>query len=226
MRIFLWVIGVLLALWVLLCLTRVGVTMAFGEKFVLTLRVGLLRFHFDSSAPQKPAKTKHEKKPPKPKKEVTAADLKSKLPRITLSDVKEMYHTLWPVAKRALDRTRRGIRIRPLRLALYLGGEDPADLAQLYGFVNAAVWTVMPQLERLLVIPDPSIHIEVDFQSDGTRAEGEVGLSARIGTLLWIGAAAGIPVLRWLLHFQKTHRPPAKAAEPAPSAPADTTPAA
>lgn len=61
----------------------------------------------------------------------------------------------------------------------------------------------MPVLERLLVIPHPHIHLDVDFTAEETKLQGTVGISARIGTLLRIGMTAAIPVLRWLLAYLK-----------------------
>ena len=69
---------------------------------------------------------------------------------------------------------------------------------------SAAMYTVMPQLERLTYMPDPRIHLEADFTAAQTRAEGTVGLSLRICDLFAIGWAFGRPLLRWLLHMRKT----------------------
>ena len=108
--------------------------------------------------------------------------------------------------------------MEPLRLSLILGGrEDPAAAAKLYGELNAAVWAGMPQLERLLDIPDPRIHIEVDFDTEESRTEGTVGAAIRIGTALAVGFGIGIPALRWLLHYMRRHRKEEKQ-RPAPAA--------
>ena len=48
-------------------------------------------------------------------------------------------------------------------------------------------------------IPDPYIHLDVDYSAAETKAEGEVGLSFQIRDLFAIGFAFGIPVLKWLL---------------------------
>ena len=80
----------------------------------------------------------------------------------------------------------------PLRLSLVLGGEpDPAASAETYGWLSAAVWTFMPRLEELMRIPDPYIHLDVDYSAAETKAEGEVGLSFQIRDLFAIGFAFG-----------------------------------
>ena len=43
----------------------------------------------------------------------------------------------------------------------------------------------------------------VDFESDDTSAEGEAGISIRIGTLLAVGFTVAVPALRWFLKWNK-----------------------
>ena len=75
----------------------------------------------------------------------------------------------------------------------------------------------MPVLERLLVIPSPHIHIGIDFVESKTKLEGEVGVTARIGTLLAVGATIGFPALKWFLQYKKKKekQPPEPKSEPA-----------
>ena len=91
------------------------------------------------------------------------------------------------------------------------GAADPAGAAELYGYVNAGMWTVMPQLERLMRIPDPRLHVEVDFDAAELRLTGEVGVTLQIRDLLAIGLAFAKPVLRWYLAMQKRHSAQEKA---------------
>ena len=87
------------------------------------------------------------------------------------------------------------------------GAEEPADAAELYGLLNALVWTGMPALERLVDVPDPQIHTGIDFDAPQTRAEGELGLSIRLGTLIAVGLTLGLPALKWLRSYCKRHGP-------------------
>ncbi len=201
------------ALLLLLLCTRVGVRAALdGEGvFHLDLRVGPVRVRLLPAGKKKAKQPKeaHEKpanpkKPKKPEKE-------TKKLSFTLEDGKDALRTLLPALKRALGRTRRGIRIQPLRLSLTLGGrEDPAAAAQLYGELQAAVWTGMPLAEKLLDIRDPYLHTGVDFEASAPAAEGEVGITLRIGTLLAVGFGLAFPALGWFLRWRKRckHRPP------------------
>lgn len=203
----LWILLVIAALLVLLCLTRVGVWAAFdGEALRLDVCAGHLRIHILPAKPKKPEAEKKKKK--KPKKEKSKA--KPKL-TIAFEDIKDALHTLLPPLGRALRRIGRGIRFKPLRLSLTLGGrEDPAASARLWGELQAAVWGGMPFLERLVEIREPYIHTDVDFTSPDTAAEGEIGVTFRIGTLLAVGFGLAFPALKWFLRWRKRckTRPP------------------
>lgn len=203
-----WILGVLVLLIALLCWTRAGALVTLGDAVTVDVRVGLFRFR---AVPGRPK----EKKPKKEKKDAeVGAEKKSSVPRPGLEDIRDAARTLLPPLRRALRRTRRGIRISPLRLALTLGGqEDPAAAAKLYGELNAAIWTGMPPLEQVLDIPDPQLHTEVDFEAERTRAEGTVGITIRIGTLLAVGFGIAVPALRWFLRFLRRHRKSAPVAE-------------
>ena len=98
------------------------------------------------------------------------------------------------------------MRIDPLRMSVVFAGEDPAAVAQTYGWASSAMWTLMPQLERLLKIPDPHIHLGTDFGAARTQIEGEAGITFRIGDLLIIGLGFGIPLLKWLRKRKKGNR--------------------
>lgn len=191
---------------------------------VCGLRQGAGRGGFDDWSLPGPAgtvqrgKKKRRRKPKKqgkPKKEPKdLAEAAKKIPKPKLEDLQDAARTLWPAAKKALRRTRRGIRVDPLRLSATLGGaEDPAAAAELYGGLHVLVWTGMPALEKLVVIRDPGIHLGIDFDAQETRAEGELGISIRLGTLIAVGTQLAVPAIGWLRRFMKRRRmPPASKA--------------
>ena len=201
----LWILGILAALLLLLCLTRVGVLVKFGEELTVTARLGFVRIQV---LPAKKKPPQHEKKPKAKQAQKSEPEKPKKaFPKPALSDIRDAVKTLWPPLKKALYRTCRGIRIDPLDVSLVLGGQaEPADAARLYGEFHGAVWTGMPVMERLLVIPRPHIHLDVDFTAEETKILGSVGFSARIGTLLRIGMTVAIPGLRWFLTYMKKNK--------------------
>ena len=222
--VWLWILAVIVLLTVLLCRTRVGAWAAFGGGDLrLDARFGFLRVQI---LPAKPKKAKKPPKPPKNKKQTPPEkEPEAGKPKLsfTLEDGKDALRTLLPPLKRALERTRRGIRVKPLRLSLVLGGqEDPAASAQAYGELQAAVWTGMPLLEKLLDIRDPYIHTDVDFSASGIAVEGEAGVTLRVGTLLAVGFGMAFPALKWFLRWRKRSktRPPSPEEIPPGSVPA------
>ena len=214
MTVCLWIVGVLVTLAVLIGLLRVGVRVTLrGGETTVDVTVGPLHFQVV------PGRKKEEPEPkPEPAPEKAQPKPQKKPPRPTLAEIRDLIRTLWPPLKRALGRTRRSIRVDPFRWSVTVGGEeDPAEAAQLYGELHGAVWAGMPALEQLLVFRDPFVHIGIDFDARETTAEGTLGVSIRVGTLLRVLWTIGVPAVRWFLAFQKRHTtpPPAK---PAPAA--------
>lgn len=234
--VWLWILAVIVLLIVLLCWTRVGAWAAFGGGVLrLDVKIGLLRVHILPAGPKKPKAEKPKKEKPKKEKKRPEKEPEGEKPKLsfTLEDGKDALRTLLPPLKRALARLGRGIRIKPLRLSLVLGGrEDPAASAQLYGEIQAAVWTGMPLLEKLLDIRDPFIHTDVDFSAPAAAVEGEAGITLHIGTLLAVGFGLAFPALRWFLRWRKRckTRPPKPEKkppeDPKPEEAAAETPAA
>ena len=194
----------LAALLLLLCMTRVGARISFGsEEVQLRVKVGILSLQVFPSKKKK-EKTAGKDETKSPKKKTSAEKEKKAAPKFTLEDIKSAVKTLWPPLKQALERTRRGIKIDPLQLSVTVGAEnDPAAGAELYGYLHSGVWTGMPVLERLVDIPDPRIHVGIDFDEAKMKAEGTAGISIRIGTVLAVALGVGIPALRWFLRFRK-----------------------
>lgn len=193
----LWVLAVLAALMLLVGLTRVGVRIVLAEGSVtVDVKAGPIRIRVYPG---------RERKAPRGKKGQPAEEKPKKaFPKPAMEDIRDAARTLWPPLKKALDRTRRSLRLDPLRLSLTLGGlAEPADAAALYGELHAGMWAMMPRLEKLVDIPDPGLHIGVDFNAEAAVLEGEVGVTARIGALFRIGLGVGIPALRWFLRYQK-----------------------
>lgn len=216
--IWLWILGILAVLIVLLCWTRVGIHAEMDrESVTVDIKLGLLHLRV-LPAKEKPKKTKKSAKKAESGKEAGKEKPKKTLPNITLEDIQDAVRTLAPPLKKALQRTRRGIRVEPLALSVTVGGsKDPASAAELYGYLHAGIWTAMPILEQLLVIPAPYIHVGIDFDASEAVLEGRLGISIRIGTLLTIGMGMGIPALRWFLQFQKKNRPQPASAKREPA---------
>ena len=200
------ILGVIVLILLLLLLTRVGVLARMCDgTLTVDLRFGIFRFRaFPVKKKEKKQKLTQKETGKKPKE-------KTKL-KISLADIQDAVKALWKPIKRALYRTRQGVRVDPLTVSFVVGAaNDPAAGAELYGYLHTGVWTAMPLLEKLLVIPDPAIHVGIDFDTPSARIDGTVGVNARIGTLLGIGLTVAIPALRWFLRWRKKLK---KTAEP------------
>lgn len=223
------ILGILLAFF-LLSLLRLGVRVEFTGSLAetrATVIAGPVRIQL-LPKPEKPEKPqKEKKKKEKPAKAKAEDSEKKKKLHLTKEDIKTALPALWECLKNGLRKTRQRLLIDPLHLSASLpGAADPAGAAELYGYVNAGMWTVMPQLERLMRIPDPRLHVEVDFDASELRLTGEVGVTLQIRDLLAIGLAFAKPVLRWYLAMQKRHSAQAKenGAAPKEHDTADRTP--
>lgn len=200
---FLIIFGILILLAVLLSRLRLGVRLAWEPGSLrVEATVGPAHIRLYPPAPRKKKSSKPEpaakEAPQQPQKK------RSSFPKPTADDLQLALKTLLPPLRKALDRTRRGIRITPLEISVTVGGgEDPAAAAQLYGQLHAVVWTVMPALEQLVRIPDPAIHVGIDFDADTTVSSGKVGIFLTLGTLISVALGIGIPVIKFLAGYMK-----------------------
>ena len=152
------IIGMILLLFLLLSLLRVGAIVDFGGELRVRLRVGPVKLTVlprkEKKAQKKAAeaagKTPEEKTKPK-------AAGGHRLPKLSFPELRELAGTVLGALKRTLRRTCRRTRIDPLEVGVIFAGDDPADTAQTYGYANAALWTLMPKLEELFYIPKPSV---------------------------------------------------------------------
>jgi len=198
------VLGSLATLVALVCLMRVGVYLRFGdEPLFLQLLAGPVKIQV---LPKRTKEHKaHTKK--KPKKDDTGEPGdEHKKPKLSLSvdSIRDLISTMLPALKRAIVRTRRGIRIHPFQLSYVIGGlADPADKARMYGYLHILVWEAMPWLERYIAMPEPGVHLDIDFQNEKDSAAGEAGIKIRVGTLILVGISLAVPALRWYLRTRK-----------------------
>lgn len=158
-------------------------------------------------SPQKQKKRKkqtREKKPPKPRA------------KINLDQILYSLETLPPILVRLLGRTGRGVRVEPLKVHLLIACADPADTAQLYGRLCAALSAGLPLLERAVRIKDQDIRLFPDFMGDRMDCIADVGVSLRPWIPVWAALRAGGSGLKWFLGFRRLASPP-PAVETAPA---------
>lgn len=200
----LWILGILLALIVLVLLIRVGVYISFGEELRVRAKAGPVTIQIlpkPEKKPKKKKKPKKEKKKPEKKEKKPAEKPKKK--RLTFEDIRSAVPALFESLKKGLRKTRRRLKIDPMRLSVSFGGDDPSKVAQMYGWSDTAMWTFMPHIEELTRMPDPRIHLDADYERGKTEAAGEIGISLQIRDIFAIGFAFAGPLLKWGLAFLK-----------------------
>lgn len=192
------VIGIIVLIFLLLVSVRAGVIFRFGDQMTLKLRIGPVRL---TILPKKEKEKPGEKADAAPKNSAPPKK-KNKLTPLEIYDlVTAVFSGLRTMAYRA----GKHLRVDPLELSAVIGGSDPAEIAQRFGMANAAVWSLMPQAEEIIRIPDPAIHLDMDYNAPRTVLSGTVGLSFRVGNMIEFVVAAAIPLLRWYKTYRKAH---------------------
>lgn len=198
-------LGVLVLLFILLCFLWVSVRADLSaETQVVHVKIGPVRFRIYPAKQKEKKSKKQARKAEKSAQTGKTEKKKNSLPKFKLRDIKDAVRTLWPPLKLALERTRKGVRIHPLDLSLTLGGlKDPGEAGKLYAYLHAGMWTAMPLLEKIVDIPDPHLHVGLDFGEAQNVIEGEAALKAHVGTLLRAALTVGIPALKWYRRWKK-----------------------
>lgn len=215
---FLIVLGCIILVLLLISLIRLGVYVSFGKELIVRAQAGPVKLQLVPKPEKKKPKKEKKKKPKKEKKkkeepeEPADGKKKKKGLGLTFEDIRSAVPALFESLKKGLRKTRQRVKIDPMRLSLTFGHDDPAKVAEMYGWASTAVWTLMPQLENLLRMPDPRIHLDVDYNARSLSAEGEVGISLQIRDLFAIGGAFAGPLIKWGLQFLKAKKAREKAA--------------
>lgn len=200
------IIGIILLVFLLIGFLRVGALVSFGDELCVKLRVGFIRLTIFPEKEKKPKKPKKEKKPKEEKSKEEKPKKKRSLPRLTLEDILDLAQTAFSALGAMVRRACRRVRIDPLDVTVVFGGDDPAIVAAAYGAASAAVFEQMPKAEEKFYIPDPSLHLRMDFTAEETTAEGSVGVSLRVCDLFAIVFTLIGPLLKWFLRFKKAHK--------------------
>lgn len=209
------VIGVILLVFLLIGFVRLGAVVTFGDGLRVRLRVGALRL---TIYPRKPRKKKASK-PKAEQPEEAAGEKKPKakkkrsIPRPTPEELLDLADTAFTALGATVRRACHRVRIDPLELTAVFGGWDPAQAAVLYGAANTLMYAVMPRAEETFDVPDPSLHLRLNYDQEGITARGTLGVSLRVCDLFAIAFTLVIPMARWFLRFKRAHRRDKTAAE-------------
>ena len=198
--------GIVLAVIVLLLLTKVGVHVRYGEELALSAKVGLLRIRILPAKEKKPKEKKPKQKKPKQRKEKkkpkAAEGHEKKKRKLALEDILDIVK----LGLKALGRFGRALRLDRLHLHICVAKNDPYDTIVQYGYLNAALGTGLPLLHRAFKIRDEDITTAFRFDMAETTLRCEAIMTLRIGAILRIVLCAGGGFLVWLIRRKRRAR--------------------
>ena len=144
----------------------------------------------------------------KPQKQKAGKTEKSKEKKSggSLSDFKPLVRLILTV----LNEFRQKLRVSCLELQLVLAGTDPCDVSLLYGRAWAIVGSILPQLERILVIKRRNIDISCDYTTQASRVYARVDLTITVGRVLYLAVKHGFPILKEYRNIMNTRKGGAK----------------
>ena len=208
--------GIVLAVIVLLLLTKVGVHVRYGDELALSAKVGLLRIRILPAKEKKPKEKKPEKKKKKEKKKKpkAAEGHEKKKQKLTLEDILDIVK----LGLKALGRFGRALRLDRLHLHICVAKGDPYDTVAQYGYLNAALGAGLPLLHRAFRIKDEDITTAFRFDAAETALRCEVIATFRIGAILRIVLWAGGGFLVWLIRRKRRAKALEKAEKKAQAA--------
>ena len=192
----LWVLLGLVALLLMLAWMPVGAAVTYDSAFRVRVQVGFLRFTV-YPAPKEGKKEKKGKKKQSEAKMEKKADSSPTRPQIRYT-----VDTLVPALWRALVRFGRRIRVPLLRLHVVFGGEDPADVAVLYGKSQAVAAALLPLLEGVVRFGETDVQLATDYRAERTVLTGEINIQIRLWALAALGCSLLKSVVTWLRGYR------------------------
>ena len=205
----------------LIMLTPVGVDFSLFEgETVLDAKIGFWHKRHLPPDPDKPVKEKKPKKEKKKRKkkqtpdetEESADQVKKKKPKTKL---RFTFHDIVEIAKialRALGRFGSSISVDRLEVSINAATSDPYDTAMLYGYINAALGTLMPLARRAMKIRREEINTSMSFEIQKTEITARVVATLQIWEILHIVFCAAFSALVWFIRLRRASKKAAKAA--------------
>lgn len=183
----------LLGLLTLLLVLPAGVRVRYDSRgFRLTLVYGPVRWHL---LPRKKRAKKEKSAPDKPPAEGRRDAGAAPEPEKKGGSLKLLWDYA-PTCLELLGAVRRRLLLRKLELLVNLAGDDPCDLAVLYGRAWAAVGGVTALLENAFRICRRNVQVFCDFTAEETRAYLDLEIVACPARLLAVALRYGWRLLR------------------------------
>ena len=180
------IVGVLL---VLLAMMPIRILIACTTQSVsVKLVIGFLKF---SVLPGKAKKKQKNKEKPK---ESVSDNSRAEVKRQN-TDYKG-YLRILRIVLDLLGRLRSKAIMRKLDVLLVLAGDDPCDLAILYGRAQGVLAALIAQIENAFTIRHRDVRIECDFTAEATVFDAFTDVSITFGQLLLLATQYGFLILK------------------------------
>ncbi len=187
--------GWLIALGILaaLALLPVGARVVYNrDGFTLRLLLGAVKIPLNLEKSQKKEKPEKKKAPQKAssqkKEEEKGGSWQDFLP-------------LLKIALRFIGKVGKRLRVRRLEAVLTMAGDDPCDLAVNYGKAWAAVGSLMPALNALLVIKKQNVQVRCDFTGEKTTFYAAMDITITLGWAVALIVKYGFLLVREYLRI-------------------------
>lgn len=187
---------------------RVGIRAVYDtDGLTLWARLGWIKLTvFPRPEKEKKPKQDKSKEKPIPEKE-TAPQEKKEVPLSEkVGGALEYAKALLPIVLEAATQFKRKLCVDTLHLMLTVGGEDPADVAMLYGQANMIIGSFWYPLTEAVHVKDGNAKIQMDFNAAGTTIAAEAALSLKIIQILWLGIHFGGKAIWTFLRVQKEQK--------------------
>ena len=115
----------------------------------------------------------------------------------------------YPIMRTILDfleELRRKVWVKRLELKVTLAGDDPCDLAINYGRAWADLGSLMPQLDRFLLIRKKNLEVECDFVAESTRVYAKVDATVTMARAFSLGTRHGVKIIKDILKLKKLRK--------------------
>ena len=198
------VLLIILAVLILLLLTKVGVDAAYDDSGAsLAVKIGPIRIQLLPKA-EKPDKPKRPKKAKKEKPKKEEADPTAKKPK-RKPDLRFLFN-LARIGLHALNRFRVCLRIDVFRIRFIMASEDPYKTAMTYGYIQSAVGLLAPQVRRAFTVRDSRVELGMDFLDAKPEISCRLVLTIRIGRVFYVLFATGCEFVRYYLKYRRQQK--------------------
>lgn len=128
-----------------------------------------------------------EKKPWKKIKQKSKAEKQSEKASETNPEARKIDRAaLWKIIKKSPDLIKLVLTVHKLRLNIWIGNEDPGDLALAYGGANALVELAAAVLSPIFPLERWNVRIIPDFERTSPEIQGEAVASTSLARILFL----------------------------------------